>query len=114
MTTATDNDTKTRRGKVLPPVRVTDDERAAIIERATTAGLSASEFQRRMCLEGRIIARSRRSAGSGDPEALRLLLKVGNNLNQLTKTGHISGQVNLKALHDTLAEVRAAVAKIVP
>lgn len=106
MTDTTDGQPhKTKRDKVLPPLRVNISELGAIKANAADLGLSVSEYQRRMCLDGRVVVRD----ASVNVEAVRQLLAIGRNLNQITKSGHIQGSVNEAALRDTLGKINNAV-----
>lgn len=110
MTETQDRPDQNARAKVLPPVRVSDDERARIKANAAAAGLSVSAYVRQMALSGRVTVRRAKA----DPEAVRLLLIAGNNINQLAKSGHQLGRVDLAALHDALAEIRRTVERLAP
>lgn len=102
--------TKEKRDHVMPPLRVTESEFSAIKQRAAAAGISTSEFQRRACLSGRVVVRD----SSVDVDALRQLLAVGRNLNQLTKSGHINKTVDEAALRRTLARIEETVDRLLP
>jgi len=71
----------------LPKVRVSDDELEKIKSRADKTGLSLSEYQRRMCLSGRVTVKN----NAVDLATIVELKSIGNNLNQLTKSVHIRG-----------------------
>ena len=67
--------------------RCTDDEAERIKSRADKTGLSLSEYQRRMCLSGRVTVKN----NAVDVATIVELKSIGNNLNQLTKSVHIRG-----------------------
>lgn len=96
---------KTTRDCRLPETRVTQSELEAVKSRARDAGLSTSEFQRRACLSGQVVVRD----ASVNVEAVRQLLAIGRNLNQITKSGHIQGHVSEAALRKTLEKINDAV-----
>lgn len=98
----------TKRDCVLPPLRVTSSELAAIKERARDAKLSTSEFQRRACLDGKVVVRD----ASVDVEATRQLLAIGRNLNQLTKSAHINKIVDEAALRRVLDRIESTVMEL--
>jgi hypothetical protein len=87
-------------------VRVTPEERAELAGRAVAAGLSTPELLRRSALSRRVDPQARATA-----EALRELSRVGQNLNQLTRLSHM-GEYNQNDVSQTLAEVRAAAARV--
>lgn len=100
----------TRRTAVLPAARMTPEELEAVREKARAAGLTLSEYQRRACLSGRVVVRDT----SVDVDAVRQLLAVGRNLNQLTKSGHINKTVDEAALRRTLARIEETVDRLLP
>lgn len=78
-----------RHTKVLPPIRVTEGEHAAIQGRAAQAGMTMSEFVRQMALKGKInIRRSRH-----DFETAEQLRRIGVNINQQTRRLNATGEV---------------------
>lgn len=78
---------KARDGRVY--VRVSSEERAAIVRRARAAGLNASEYMRR-----RSLVDGDRPVIETDAETLKLLYRdlrlAGSNLNQLSREVHIT------------------------
>ncbi len=94
-----------RRTAFLRPVRVTPDELEAVQQKADAAGLTLSEYQRQACLGGRIVVRDE----PVNVEAVRQLLAIGRNLNQITKSGHIHKSVDEAALRSALAKINEAV-----
>lgn len=101
------NDDKQQHTRNFPNVRIRDADLQEIRTRAAAAGLSFSEYVRTMCLNGTVSA----PRSQADAEALRLLLAAGRNVNQLAKSGHINRTVDVVALHEALAEIRAVVAR---
>ena len=70
--------------------RLTPDERAAVEARAKKAGLSRSDYLRRMALKGHItVAPPARL----DFKLVAELNRIGVNLNQLTRAANATGQV---------------------
>lgn len=88
----------------LPRIRLTPGEDDAIRLRAEQAGLSVSEYVRRMAITGKIVPKE----SAVDVEAVRQLLAVGRNLNQLTRSGHIHGEIDRQALRTALRAVQDA------
>lgn len=70
--------------------RVTPVERLRIDTAATHAGLSTSEYVRRLALSGRVILKEQRSL---DHAAFDQLRRIGVNLNQLTRLAHKTGKL---------------------
>lgn len=103
--TTKDNPPKSKRDCRLPETRVTASELETIKTRAAHAGLSTSEYLRRASLKGRVVVHD----AATDVDAVRQLLAIGRNLNQLTKSGHINKGVNGAALSETLAKINNAV-----
>jgi hypothetical protein len=81
---ANDNTEKTRT-KTVPPLRVFAWELAAIDANAKAANLSRSAYMRRVSIEGKVVVQQ----SNHDKELLRLLLAIGNNLNQIAKKVHL-------------------------
>ena len=71
----------------LPKARISESELNAIKSKAQKAKLSVSEYQRKMCLSGKVIVQT----NTTDIALISQLLSIGNNLNQLTKSFHIRG-----------------------
>jgi len=102
--------TKGNRIHRLTNIRVNDEELATINQRLKETGLSTSEYQRRMCLDGQVVVRE----SSVNVEAVRQLLAIGRNLNQLVKSGHIRKQVDSQELQTTLKDVQRVVSELMP
>lgn len=81
-------------------IRLDTEERAELEKRAAEVGISPSNYARQRSL-GTLRARS-------DAMAIRQLVGVGNNLNQIAR-GANSGDPLTADLATTLAEVRSAV-----
>lgn len=71
----------------LPAVRCTASEKKLIQTRSEDAGLSVSEYVRRMVLNGQVIIKHNKT----DFEATQQLRKLGVNLNQQTKKLNATG-----------------------
>ena len=78
---------KSARTLWLPKVRVSPEELDTIKARAEQAGLSLSEYQRRMCLSGKVSVTRKKD----NVLLVRELKSIGNNLNQLARSVHIHG-----------------------
>lgn len=90
---------KERRTCVLPPLRVTETERALIKARAAECGMRLSEYQRRSSLESVIVTRG----DLVDRETYRAIRGIANNLNQLTRKTHIHDKYDKERLHEILS-----------
>lgn len=99
----------TPRNKELPRIRMSSDELQAVRANANEQGLSLSEYVRRVSIDGKIVQRTPRI----EVEAIRDLLKIGNNLNQLVKSGHIHSEVDLAELRAVLAQVQQVVTDLI-
>lgn len=97
-----------QRSESLPAVRVTAAERVFVEAQAAEAGLSLSDYCRRLILR-RAIGPAR---STSDEAALVALNRVGVNLNQIARHAN-AGRALPAQLDDTLAQVRDAVAKVV-
>lgn len=96
-----------RRDDRLPNLRVTAAERTLVEERADAAGLTLVEYCRRAIFKSRIAPKR----GTTDQALLVELNRVGVNLNQIAHKVNVGR--NLPAdFPDVLAEVRAAVQKV--
>ena len=95
------------RSASIPPLRVTVAELAFIQEQAARAGLSLSEFCRRVILRKRIPP----AITNTDEAALADLNRIGVNLNQLARRANASGRIP-PHLAEVLAEVKAAIERI--
>ena len=91
----------------LPPVRITPAELAIVQEQAARAGLSLSDFSRRVILRKRVAP----AITDTDEAALAELARIGVNLNQLARRANASGKVPPQ-LAEALADVCAAVERI--
>lgn len=78
--------------------RLSRDEKKAINDNAKKAGLSLSEYQRRACLEPVMVVKE----SVADTALIHQLLKIGNNLNQLTKHAHVHREYDSERLHALL------------
>jgi TPP-dependent trihydroxycyclohexane-1,2-dione (THcHDO) dehydratase len=99
-----------RHSAVLPPIRCTTEELAAIKSRARVAGLSVSEYVRQSALNGDGIhppVSNDNAAPGFDPDLVFQLRGIGNNINQQTKVLHATGELptELKRLWTTLDEL---------
>ena len=90
---------------LLSRFRVNQAEKAAIKANAIKAGLSVSEFQRKSCLEPIMVVKDNLI----DKEAIRQLLAIGNNLNQLTKHAHVHREYDSERLHSLLDRIESLV-----
>ncbi len=95
-----------RRRQHIVMVRLDDSELAELAEKSASAGLSKPSYFRRSMLGRRIDHDARSKA-----EAFRELNRIGQNLNQLTRLGHL-GQDNQEDIAAALAAVRDAAAKV--
>ena len=85
-------------------VRLTAAERARVEEQAQRLKLSPSDYARACLVQGTV--RVIREEGH-DPEKVRALQAIGNNLNQLARHANATGQIDPTELHEVLALVRA-------
>jgi len=85
-------------------VRLSPAERARVEEQAQRLKLSPSDYARACLMRGTV--RVVREEGH-DPEKVRALLAVGNNLNQIARHANATGQIDPTELHEVLAMVRA-------
>jgi hypothetical protein len=108
---------KDARTEVIPPIRCTQDERAAIKKAAQQAGLSVGAFLRALAL-GDAGPRAVRRPPVEREELARLLGwlgKLGSNVNQLAhafnRDGILPGFPELLAIRREVGEMRAALMK---
>ena len=108
---------KDARTKLIPPIRCTEGERAAIKAAADHAGLSVGAFVRALAL-GDAGPRAVRRPPIERKELARLLGhlgKVGSNLNQLAhafnRERRIPGLAELTAMRQQVGELRDALMK---
>ena len=95
------------RSASLPPVRMTAAELAHVQDQATRAGLSLSDYCRRVVLRHHVAP----AITDTDEAALADLNRIGVNLTQLARRANASGKIP-PHLAEVLAEVRAAVERI--
>jgi len=87
-------------------VKVSEDEREQLRQRAAELGVSVPRLMVESALEGRMTPDVRRAEIAELFEIRRLLATVANNVNQLAKTANISGQVPERdRLEKTLGDV---------
>jgi Mobilization protein NikA len=104
---AQNRDRSTDHRTVLKSVRFTPGEWEEVLGRAGEVGVSPARFLRLAALGVRL-------GGRADAEAVRQLARVGNNLNQIARTGNAIGRVELtRRVAEVLAEVEAAVGRLV-
>lgn len=87
----------------LPAVRCTKEEKKLITDNSRKAGISASEYIRRMVFNGKVVIRE----SPFDFETAHQLKKLGVNLNQQTKKLNSTGVLpkELKTLWQKLETV---------
>jgi hypothetical protein len=73
--------------------RLTDAERAALEEVAARARVRFNELARKLTVAGgdRVVITTYKAC---DPAYLARLSAIGNNLNQLTRKAHVSGEIS--------------------
>lgn len=97
-----------RRTCILP-VRVSPGERRRLKERAHFCGLPLSTYVRQTALGARPRQRRRRL----EQDAIHQLARVGNNLNQLTRSANAMGRVELSnRLDEVLREILRTIARL--
>ena len=84
--------------------RATLEDEADIKDKAALLKLPPSEYMRRCSRQGtvRVV-----QEGGFDPELVRGVLAIGNNLNQIARHLNTTGQIDPTELHEVLAMVRA-------
>lgn len=100
---------KENRDAVLPPLRVSPNEREQIKAKALHAGLSVSEYQRRACLNLPVTTRR----PLADAALVRQLAGIGNNLNQLTRKAHIHDDVDRARLRALLQALETTIGGLI-
>ncbi len=90
-------------------VRVSAEEREHIRERAETCGRATSTYMRELALGSKPRARP----GRVERQAIYHLGRIGNNLNQLTRTANATGRIELtRRLDKLLNELLAAIGRL--
>lgn len=84
--------------------RATLEDQADIKDKAALLKLPPSEYMRRCSRQGTV--RVVQEDGF-DPELVRGVLAIGNNLNQIARHLNTTGQIDPTELHEVLAMVRA-------
>lgn len=92
---------------VLPPIRCTPAERAAIQAKALEAGLNRSAYLREVAINGEIKGR----ASQLDIEILHELRRIGVNMNQLARRFNSTGRQPAE-LVSTCAKLETALDKM--
>lgn len=102
-----------RRGAVIP-VRVEDDERATLRDKAQAAGLSVGGYLRQAGLgyAGQRARRAPRVNAILLAQAIAALNKAGSNLNQIARRNNAGLGIGPEAAQ-TIYETRAAVLQII-
>ena len=94
-------------------LRLLPDERAELEERALTAGLSPTEYARRLALGGRVVLAAWQKA---DPALVLALNRIGVNLNQIAHAVNAEGGrfagYQYRDLADTLARINALLDRV--
>ncbi|MBK9433365.1 MAG: plasmid mobilization relaxosome protein MobC [Sphingomonadales bacterium] len=110
MATGSDKRQRTR----LITFRVTEEEYARYIERASRAGLAVGAFARAAGLEG-AGPRARRRRPVEHTTLVQLMAsmnRVGNNLNQIARNTNLGLDIDVPRLRDALTEYHAVIAAI--
>lgn len=91
-------------------LRVTEDERRVIAQRAATAGVKVSEYLRRSALGSPGVNTSESLASSilSKPERAQLA-SIANNLNQLTRYAHV-GELDLATINNLVGYLKQLLA----
>ena len=97
-----------KRDKELPRIRLTASELDQIRKRAAECELSLSEYVRQIATREKI----NMTAPRIEREAVMHLLAIGRNLNQITKSGHITRSYDMTELRATLEALNAVVAEL--
>jgi len=71
-------------------VRLSDEDRARLLVNAGKAGLTVSEYVRRMAIDGEVVVR--RESGYGFAMASQLR-RIGVNINQQMAIAHLDGEI---------------------
>lgn len=85
-------------------VRLSAAEREQVEEKARLLNLTPSDYARVCLVQGTV--KIVREEGH-DPEKVRALLAIGNNLNQIAQCANKTGRIDATELHEVLAMVRA-------
>lgn len=93
----------------MTPFRVSPSEKEKIRANAEAAGLSLSDFMRQACLDPILVVRE----NAIDKDFVYHLLKIGNNLNQLTKHANsLKMGYDSKRLHALLDRLEGIITKV--
>ena len=92
-----------------PSYRVSEEELEIIKANAKKAGLSLSEYQRQACLNPVIVVKE----SVADVKLIHQLLRIGTNLNQLTKHANIHKNYDSKRLNMLLAQLEPLVFELI-
>lgn len=95
---------------VLPPVRCTEAERAAIAARAEAAGLTVSAYVRQASSTGRVVIRQAKA----DFALTNELRRIGVNLNQIAHAVHLASGAVPPELAAMLAQLDGLLDKALP
>lgn len=96
-------DDATKLSHSLPSVRCTETEKQFITNNAQKAGITVTEYIRRMALKGKIVIKE----SNTNLEAVQQIRKLGINLNQQTRKLNATGvmPIELKVLWVKLDQV---------
>lgn len=90
-------------------IRLTDTELLSLGDKTQAAGMSMSNYLRKAVLSGRVVVRK----NSDSVAVVSQLMKIGTNLNQLTRLAHIHGEYDREHLHSVLSGVQNVVMKLI-
>jgi len=90
-----------RRSAMLPRPRVTPEERRAIEQKAAACGLTLTEYQRQAALNATVIVRDSTHLVA----LIRQISAIGNNLNQLTRGAHVTGEADQERVRHILDDL---------
>ena len=90
-------------------IRLQPTDKSRILEHAKKAGLSLSEYMRRMSCDGKIVVNDNRA----DVGLIRELNKIGVNLNQMVRKFNATGKApGVTGLGETLSRINTYLDKV--
>lgn len=90
-------------------IRLTPDERLALLAEAGRLRMSPTELARQRVLKGRVVVREHRQQ---DPRLVFQLGKIGVNLNQIARALNERQNVNPAVINAAIGELRPVIARL--
>lgn len=95
--------------KALPRIRCTEIELEVINRRAKEAGMTQAGYVREIAISGSVMLKQSRA----DAELTFQLMKIGTNINQMTRAVHAKEFLPIEELLNTLSQLNSVLDELI-